>query len=52
MPGPSEVEVRPILDMAELAQELTPEFKDIRSKVSDKLEGTLGPAGAFGGLGS
>jgi len=52
MPGPSEIEIRPLFDMAEFAESLTPEFKEIRGRVTEKLDGTLGPAGAFGGLGS
>jgi hypothetical protein len=52
MPGPSEIEIRPLFDMAEVAKTLTPEFKEIRGRVTEKLSGTLGPAGAFGGLGS
>ena len=52
MPGPSVIEIRPLFDMAEFAESLTPEFKEIRGRVSEKLDGTLGPAGAFGGLGT
>jgi hypothetical protein len=52
MPGPSEIEIRPLFDMAELAEKLTPEFKEIRSRVRDKLSGALGSAGALGGLGT
>jgi hypothetical protein len=52
MPGPSEIEIRPLFEMADFAENLTPEFKEIRGRVSEKLSGTLGPAGAFGGLGN
>jgi hypothetical protein len=52
MPGPSVIEIRPLFDMASFAETLTPEFKEIRGRVGEKLSGTLGPAGALGGLGS
>ncbi len=52
MPGPSEIEIRPLFDMAKFAESLTSEFKEIRGRVREKLGGTLGPAGAFGGLGT
>ena len=52
MSGPSEIEIRPLFDMANLAESLTPAFKEIRGRVHEKLSGTLGPAGAFGGLGT
>ncbi len=51
MPGPSEIEIRPLFDMAEFAPEMTAEHQEIRGRVTEKLDGTLGPAGAFGGLG-
>jgi hypothetical protein len=38
--------------MAEFAASLTPEFQEKRGRLREKLSGTLGPAGAFGGLGS
>jgi hypothetical protein len=52
MPGPSEIEIRPLFEMADFAENLTPEFKEIRGRLSEKLSGELGPAGAFGGLGT
>ena len=52
MPGPSEIEIRPLFEMADFAESLTPEFQEIRGRLSEKLSGELGPAGAFGGLGS
>ena len=52
MPGSSEIEIRPLFEMADFAEALTPEFKQIRGRVSEKLGGKLGPAGAFGGLGT
>ncbi|MGI9170094.1 MAG: YciI family protein [Caulobacteraceae bacterium] len=52
MPGPCEIEIRPLFEMADFAESLTPEFKQIRGRVSEKLSGKLGPAGAFGGLGT
>jgi len=52
MPGPSEIEIRPLFDMADFAETLTPEFKESRGQLREKLSGKLGPAGAFGGLGT
>jgi len=52
MPGPSEIEIRPLFDMADFAETLTPEFQEKRSQLRETLSGKLGPAGAFGGLGS
>jgi len=52
MPGPSEIEIRPLFDMAEFADTLSPEFKERRGRLSETLSGKLGPAGAFGGLGT
>ena len=52
MAGPSEIEIRPLFDMAEFADSLSPEFQERRARVRDKLAGTLGPSGAFGGLGT
>jgi hypothetical protein len=49
---PSEIEIRPLFEMADFAESLTPEFKEKRGRLREKLSGTLGPAGAFGGLGS
>jgi len=52
MQVPSEIEIRPLFDMAEFAETLTPDHKEIRGRVREKLSGALGPAGAFGGLGT
>jgi hypothetical protein len=52
MAGPSEIEIRPIFDMADFAETLTPEFQEKRGRLRETLTGKLGPAGAFGGLGS
>jgi len=52
MPGPSEIEIRPLFEMEDFAENLTPEFQERRDRVRDKLSGALGPAGTFGGLGS
>ena len=52
MPGPSEIEIRPLFEMADFAETLTPEFQETRGRVREKLDGTLGAAGAFGGLGT
>jgi hypothetical protein len=52
MMGPSEIEIRPLFDMEEFAESLTPEFKERRARLREKLSGALGAAGAFGGLGN
>ena len=52
MAGPSEIEIRPLFSIDEIAETLTPEFKDGRDRLREKLGGKLGPAGAFGGLGT
>ena len=52
MSGPSEIEIRPLFDMADVAETLSPEFQERRGRLSEKLSGALGPAGAFGGLGT
>ncbi len=52
MPGPSEIEIRPLFEMADFAESLTPEFKEGRGRLREKLSGKLGPAGALGGLGT
>ena len=50
--GQGELEIRPLFDMAKFAESLSPEFQERRSRVREKLSGKLGPAGAFGGLGT
>ena len=52
MPGPSEIEIRPLFDMADFPEAQTPKFNERRDRLREKLAGTLGPAGALGGLGS
>jgi hypothetical protein len=52
MPGPSEIEIRPLFEMADFAESLTPEFQEGRGRLREKLSGKLGPAGALGGLGT
>ncbi len=52
MPGPSVIEIRPIMEFCDLEENFTPEMKERRERVSEKLAGTLGPAGALGGLGT
>jgi hypothetical protein len=52
MSGPSEIEIRPLFDMDSFAENLTPEFQEKRAHLREKLSGTLGPAGALGGLGT
>jgi hypothetical protein len=52
MSGPSEIEIRPLFDMDEFAESLTPDFKERRDRLRERLSGQLGAAGAFGGLGS
>jgi hypothetical protein len=52
MSGPSVIEIRPIMEFADLEENFTPEMKERRERVNEKLAGTLGPAGALGGLGT
>jgi hypothetical protein len=52
MPGASEIEIRPLFEFADLGVGPTAEMQEIRARVRDKLGGALGPAGAFGGLGT
>ena len=52
MSVPSEIEIRPLFDMGDFAESLGPEFSERRERLREKLDGALGPAGAFGGLGS
>jgi hypothetical protein len=52
MPGASVIEIRPIMEFCDLEENFTPEMKERRERVSEKLAGTLGPAGALGGLGT
>jgi hypothetical protein len=52
MPGPSEIEIRPLFEFADFQENVTPQTEEIRGRVREKLEGTLGQAGAFGGLGT
>jgi hypothetical protein len=50
--GRGELEIRPLFEMAKFAECLPPEFQERRSRLREKLSGKLGPAGAFGGLGT
>ncbi len=52
MPGPSEIEIRPLFEFADLQESPTAETREIRARAREKLGGALGPAGAFGGLGT
>jgi hypothetical protein len=52
MPGPSEIEIRPLFEFADLQESATAETEEIRGRIREKLSGALGPAGAFGGLGT
>jgi hypothetical protein len=52
MPGPSVIEIRPIMEFCDLEANFTPEMKERRERVSETLAGKLGPAGALGGLGT
>jgi len=40
MPGPSELEIRPIIEMEHFAEIMTPEAEDIHGRVRDKLSGS------------
>jgi len=39
MPGPSEIEIRPFYEMADFAEILTPEVKELHERNRDKLDG-------------
>ncbi len=39
MPGPSEIEIRPVYEMADFAEALTPEVADLHNRVRDKAAG-------------
>lgn len=39
MPGPSEIEIRPLYEMADFAETLTPEVAALHERVHDKLAG-------------
>lgn len=38
MPGPSEIEIRPIYEMADFAESLTPEVAELHDRTRDKVE--------------
>ncbi len=38
MPGPSEIEIRPVVDMADFAEALTPEVAALHERNRDRLE--------------
>jgi hypothetical protein len=42
MPGPSEIEIRPLYEFADLEKSATPETMEIRDRVREKLGDTLG----------
>ena len=39
MPGPSEIEIRPLYEMSDFAETLTPEVAELHDRVRDKLPG-------------
>jgi hypothetical protein len=39
MPGPSEIEIRPLYEMADLQENLTPEVTEIHDRTREKLSG-------------
>jgi hypothetical protein len=39
MPGPSEIEIRPLFDMADFGDAVTPEVADLHDRVRDKAAG-------------
>jgi hypothetical protein len=51
MPGPSQIEIRPLYEIGDFEGILTEETKERRQRLGEKLEGELGAAGAFGRLG-
>jgi hypothetical protein len=38
MPGPSEIEIRPIFDMADFGEALTPDVAELHERTRDKLD--------------
>ena len=40
MTGPSELEIRPLYEMADFAENLTPEVTDIHDRTREKLGGS------------
>ena len=40
MPGPSEIEIRPLYEMADFAESLTPEVAEIHDRTREKLRGS------------
>ena len=40
MPGPSELEIRPLYEMADFQEILTPEVKEIHERTREKLAGS------------
>ena len=39
MPGPSEIEIRPVFEAADFGAELTPELQEQEARLRDRLEG-------------
>ena len=39
MPGKSEIEIRPVFELSDFANEMTPEVEDIHNRVREKSEG-------------
>jgi hypothetical protein len=39
MPGPSEIEIRPVYEMSDFAEALTPEVAELHDRVRDKVAG-------------
>ena len=39
MPGPSEIEIRPLYEMADFAEALTPEVKELHDRTREKAKG-------------
>ncbi len=39
MPGPSEIEIRPVYEMTDFADALTPEIADLHARTRDKAAG-------------
>lgn len=42
MPGPSEIEIRPLMEMADLEESFTPEAREIQERIRDKVSGAAG----------
>ena len=48
MPGPSEIEIRPLFEAADFGDALTPEVAELHNRTREEAAGTLRLRGKFG----